>query len=186
MPAVEEEGRDHEVTPEGTPNAPQGAPADADDDRPSRSGDAAADGMRALGQAMRDAANRETEEIAQFEDAVAQRAVVVLYVYCGSTERKYERAVEECSEFEADVLGQYDVTAAMQDTINLRMDGCDLSKDIRKEYKLSKNRFPQLMIYDFEGKKLASFSSNVSPEVLVEYLTAAKEHVEQLAAKLDR
>lgn len=113
------------------------------------------------------------------------RSVIIVYVYCGSEDDKYEKARAACAEFENDVLNTHDVTTAMQGTINLRLDGVDLDSDIRKEYKLSKNRFPQFVIYDFRGKKLGSIGPGANPRVVGETIEAAKKYCEELAAKMD-
>ncbi|MGE0433911.1 MAG: hypothetical protein AB7K09_10565 [Planctomycetota bacterium] len=143
------------------------------------------DPMAALARAAKKrAAEIDPEVIDKVEDAVEGDKLIVLFVYSSSEDRKFARSTEASKKFETEVLGQFDVATALQDTTNVKLNGEELSKEIRKKYSIAAGA-PQLLLIDPTGKVLAKFNANASAETVVKMIESAKEHTAKLVAKRD-
>lgn len=175
------EERDAEVT--GRSSSGNSENNDADNDNGNRG--ASNDPMAALARARRArAAELPAEIVDKVEDAQAGDKLIVLFIYTSSEDRKFLRATEASKKFESDVLGSFDVATALQDTTNVKLNGEELSKEIRKQYGISTGA-PQLILIDPNGKPIQRFNANATPETIAETIAAAKEYVAKLVAKRD-
>lgn len=118
--------------------------------------------------------------IAQFEDAANSGRPIVLWVKTDSSDRRQRRNREQSQQFFDNVLNTPAATAELADCLCLWVDGADLDRDFCREYDISRNRIPQLVIYDFNGEKLFSVRPTVSPEQMAEAIQEAKERCEAL------
>ena len=155
----------------------------ADDDSKDRG--ASNDPMAALARARAARAAEQPEEIVgSVEDAKEGDKLIVLFIYTSSEDRKFARATEASKKFEEEVLGSFEVATALQDTTNIKLNGEELSRDLRKLYGISTGA-PQIILIDPNGKALQRFNANASPETVAKTLEAAKDHVAKLVAKRD-
>ncbi|MGE0434943.1 MAG: hypothetical protein AB7K09_14990 [Planctomycetota bacterium] len=132
------------------------------------------------------AKNKDTavETIDKIAEGVDGNQLMVLFVYTESEDRKFARATEASKTFEAEVLGSFDVATALQGTRNVRLNGEELSREVKKTYGIA-NGAPQIILIDPTGKVLFKGNAGTSAAVLVKMIESAREHVDKLVAKRD-
>lgn len=119
------------------------------------------------------------------ENAKKESKVVVLYVYTQSDERRMARAVEACAQFEQNVLNTLLVAQELQECTCVRVAYESLTDEMRREYGLLSSA-PQIVVYDFTGRRLHRGSASESAANLANRLKAAKEHNQREWAKANR
>ena len=133
---------------------------------------------------VRDRNRADDELIDKIDEGVDGNQLMVLFVYTASEERKFARTTEASKKFEAEVLGSLGVAKALQGTRNVRLNGEELSRDIRKTYGISSGA-PQVILIDPNGKVLYKGNAGTNSDTLTKMIESAKEHVDKLVAKRD-
>ena len=123
--------------------------------------------------------------IKQFDKALEEQKMVVVYVYTDDMRKKYEAYRKKCETFFNDVLCKKDVAEELKKCIRLKLNIDKLDdKKLRKVYKFSKS-YPTLYMFDFEGSKIKSISSS-DVNTMVKYLKYCEKKVEKLIKKLEK
>src|SRR5690606_17621108 len=90
------------------------------------------------------------------ERATESRKPVVLYVSTQSDDRRYARARELCGELERTLFGDYRTATVMQDFTLVRVNLEDLETQTIRRYGITPRVAPQLLIYNFQLRRLSS------------------------------
>jgi len=121
--------------------------------------------------------------IEQFEQAASERRPIALWVYTESSERRLQRSREASYTFYEEVLNTPATTALFAECITIKIEIDGLDRDLLRSYRISRNRAPQLILFDYEGNFIGKLTERHSEETMVEAISAALEQCRAMAER---